>query len=162
MRRYIRARVPGATYFFTLTLQDRGAHTLLENVDALRQSIVHVKRQRPFTIDAMVVMPDHLHALWTLPAEDADYSLRWLLIKRRFTQAVGTRGIWQPRFWEHLVRDQGDFNRHVDYIHFNPVKHGFVARAADWPHSSFHRYVRAGKLPPDWGVAADIRGSFGE
>jgi len=129
----------------------------------------------PFTIDAIVVLPEHLHAIMTLPEGDADFSTRWSQIKRRFTDAVtaggkrlarrgnGEAALWQRRFWEHTVRDDDDFERHVDYIHFNPVKHGLVGRVRDWPHSSFHRYVRQGVLPEDW--AGDVRpdqGGFGE
>ena len=130
-------------------------------------------------IDAMVVLPDRLHALWTLPADDGDFSTRWMLIKQGFTKRLhavsvldvpalqsrggkGERSVWQRRYWEHQVRDDNDFARHVDYIHFNPVKHGLVQRAAEWPHSSFHRYVREGKLGADWGVAVEDAARFGE
>ena len=114
----------------------------------------------------MVVLPDHLHAIWTLPWDDADFPLRWRLIKTWFSRNLplgehrrasrvdkGERGIWQRRYWEHLIRDEIDFARHVDYIHWNPVKHGFVARAKDWPYSTFHRFVRDGVLTEDWGCA---------
>ncbi|TWO70001.1 transposase [Caenimonas sedimenti] len=178
MRRYIRANTPGATYFFTLTLQERGARTLVDHIDQLRAAVTHVKAAHPFQIDAMVVLPDHLHALWTLPQHDADFPLRWQLIKRGFTKRLladgqldscasamrgrGERTLWQRRYWEHLVRDDADFGRHVDYIHFNPVKHGMVTRALEWPHSSFHRFVRNGRLPADWGIAVSAPGEFGE
>lgn len=178
MRRYIRAAVPGATYFFTLALQDRQARWLVDHVAALRASFAGAKEVHPFHIDAMVVLPDHLHALWTLPAGDARYALRWMMIKRSFTkhlldagfltpEAAARRGlaerrVWQRRYWEHLVRDDEDFARHVHYIHFNPVKHGWVLRASDWPYSSIHRYVREGLLPPDWGLAQAVGGEFGE
>lgn len=178
MSRYIRANVAGATYFFTVALQDRSSRDLVEHIDILRASLASVKALHPFRIDAMVVLPEHLHALWTLPAGDARYPLRWRLIKRSFTRALVVRGeldgyavrrrgidersLWQRRYWEHQVRDQEDFNRHVDYIHFNPVKHGWARRAAEWPHSSFHRFVRDGRLPADWGVAASITGAYGE
>ncbi len=115
----------------------------------------------------MVVLPDHIHAVWTLPPGDADFSLRWRLIKIDFAKAVpnierrsavrmarGERGIWQRRFWEHLIRDDGDFRRHVEYCYINPVKHGLVARVGDWPYSSFHRDVRAELFPEDW--AGDV------
>jgi putative transposase len=169
MRRYIRANIPGATYFFTVALEDRRARWLVEHVDLLRDSVAQVKARHPFTIDAMVVLPDHLHALWTLPPDDADFATRWMLTKQGFArrlraavdlQARGVKGervLWQRRYWEHLVRDDEDFARHVDYIHFNPVKHGHVGRAVDWPHSSFHRHVRQGTLPADWGVADSVR-----
>jgi putative transposase len=178
MRQYIRAGTPGATYFFTVTLQDRSSRWLVDHVDLLRESVGATRNRHPFRIDAMVVLPEHLHALWTLPEGDADFSVRWLLIKRRFTRALlagklldgaaskrrgdAERSLWQRRFWAHQVRDMVDFNQHVDYIHFNPVKHGHVARAADWPHSSFHRYVRSGILRADWGLAATQDGQYGE
>ncbi len=125
----------------------------------------------PFTIDAIVILPEHLHAVWTLPAGDNDFALRWRLIKTTFSRnlphverrsasrvAKGERGIWQRRYWEHLIRDEEDFARHVDYIHFNPVKHHRVKNVSDWPHSSFHRYVQDGILPMDWagGLAEEM------
>ena len=161
MRTFIRARVPGASYFFTVTLRDRRAATLVDHIDTLRACLARAKAQRPFRIDAMVVLPEHLHALWTLPPDDSDYAMRWRLIKRSFTRALGAPA-WQARYWEHLIRSDTDFARHVDYIHFNPVKHGWVSKASDWPYSSFHRYVRAGMLPADWGIAAGFDGEFGE
>jgi len=171
MRRYIRATVPGATYFFTLALEDRSSSCLTEHADALRESVALVKQRHPFTIDAMVVLPDHVHALWTLPPHDVKFGMRWMLIKQGFTKRLsglpmrGTKGerlLWQRRYWEHLIRNDEDFANHVDYIHFNPVKHGLVERAMDWPHSSLHRYVREGRLPADWGLAATLDGKFGE
>ncbi len=126
----------------------------------------------------MVVMPDHLHTVWTLPPEDADFALRWRLIKAAFSRALpkrewrspslierGERGIWQRRYWEHTVRNDTDYSRHMDYLHFNPVKHGYVERVRDWPYSSFHRLVRRGMYPLDWaggGDATDGGGGFGE
>ena len=178
MRQYIRAAVPGATYFFTVNLHDRRTRWLVDHIDLLRDCVARTKAQHPFRIDAMVVLPEHLHAMWTLPDGDADFSKRWMLIKRRFTRELlsrrlldysasrqrgdAERSLWQRRYWEHQVRDMVDFNQHVDYIHFNPVKHGHVARAADWPHSSFHRFVRNGVLPQDWGLAANQHGQYGE
>ena len=175
MRRYIRAHTPGATYFFTVNLQDRSASTLVDHVDALRAVFQDVKARHPFRIDAMVVLPEHLHAIWTLPSGDADFATRWMLARQGFTQCLvrqgidcptrgvhGERVLWQRRYWEHQIRDEEDFARHVDYLHFNPVKHGWVARARDWPCSSFHRFVRAGVLPLDWGVAEMGEGKFGE
>ena len=174
MSRYIRAAVPGATYFFTVALQDRRSTWLTDQIGLLRDALSLTKSKHPFRIDAMVVLPEHLHALWTLPDDDADFSLRWLLIKRRFTRQLLCRGLldagasrrrgdaerslWQRRFWEHQVRDDADFERHVDYIHYNPVKHGLAARAGDWPHSSFHRYVRQGLREADWGLTVDAGG----
>jgi putative transposase len=178
MSRYIRAQTPGGTYFFTVTLLDRRSRWLVDHASLLRECLAATKAKHPFKIDAIVVLPDHLHAIWTFPEEDADFSLRWRLVKRRFTRALLTRGVldpatsaprrgcerslWQRRFWEHQNRDDDDFARHVEYIHFNPVKHGLVARARDWPYSSFHRLVREGVVAADWGLAVDAPGPFGE
>lgn len=147
MRRYIRANVRGGTFFFTVALQDRKAGWLAAHADLLRNRIVHVRSAHRFRVDAMVVLPDHLHAVWTLPPEDADFPLRWMLVKRRFTRELlsrrlldgsasrrrgdAERSLWQRRYWEHQIRDEEDLRRHIDYIHFNPVKHGLVTRAAD-------------------------------
>jgi putative transposase len=133
------------------------------------------RAERPFAIDAIVVLPDHVHTIMTLPSHDADFSGRWRRIKSLFTKAAvaagataernrkGEYSIWQRRFWEHTIRNEKDFERHVDYIHFNPVKHGLVRRVCDWPYSSFHRYVRSGLLPEDWaGSSHDDDGQFGE
>ena len=178
MSRYIRAGAAGATYFFTAALQDRSARWLVDHVAVLRACVARTKSLHPFDIDAMVVLPEHLHALWTLPAEDGDFSQRWRLIKRDFTRHLllagvldmaarssrrpGERNVWQRRFWEHQIRDEEDFARHLDYIHFNPVKHGWVLRARDWPYSSLHRFVRQGLLPADWGISAAVEGQYGE
>ena len=178
MPRYIRADTPGATYFFTVNLRDRSARYLVDHVAELRASLTDVKTRHPFHIDAMVVLPEHIHALWTLPVEDADFSTRWMLLKQGFTrrlQAAGVlepdaasprrkaqRSLWQDRSWEHCIRDDEDYARHVDYIHFNPVKHGWVMRAREWPYSSLHRFVREGRLQEDWGISAAIEGQFGE
>jgi len=175
MVRYRRNFVPGGTYFFTVTLADRRSTTLVDHVDALRTAFSTTRRERPFTIEAIVILPDHLHTIFALPSEDADFSGRWRRIKGHFSTALIASGaamrrssnsdlaLWQRRFWEHTIRDEGDFARHVDYIHFNPVKHGLVSRVCDWPHSSFHRYVREGVLPEDWaGDAAEGKGNFGE
>jgi putative transposase len=175
MVHYRRNFVPGGTYFFTATTADRSSSILVDHVAFLRAAIMQIRRQHPFTIDAVVVLPDHLHIVMTLPDGDADYPHRWHLIKRRFNAAVaksgtsiarhrnGEHALWQRRFWEHTIRDEKDFERHVDYIHFNPVKHGLVARVCDWPYSSFHRYVRRGVLPEDWGGnSGQVQGAFGE
>jgi len=179
MPNFIRADAPGATYFFTLALEDRGARYLVDHVAVLRSCVAQVKERHPFDIEAMVVLPEHLHALWRLPVDDNDFSTRWMLIKQAFTRNLveagvlppeaatprgrrGERSVWQKRFWEHQVQDDADFARHVDYIHFNPVKHGWVLRARDWPYSSLHRFVREGKLPEDWGISEAIEGQFGE
>jgi REP-associated tyrosine transposase len=175
MPNYRRAFVPGGCWFFTVNLLDRRATLLLDNVEALRDAVRATQQSYPFHIDAMVVLPDHLHAVWTLPPDDADFSVRWRLIKTRFAKAIppgerlspvrearNERGIWQRRFWEHLVRDERDYARHVEYCYINPVKHGFVRRVSDWPHSSFHRDVRAGIFPIDWAGDVDATGEFGE
>lgn len=174
MTNYRRAFVPGATYFFTVNLADRRKTLLVDHIDLLRNAVRYTRQRHPFVIDAMVVLPDHLHAIWTLPSDDADFPLRWRLIKTWFSRNLplgehrrtsrvdkGERGIWQRRYWEHLVRDETDFARHVDYIHWNPVKHGHAALVEDWPYSTFHRFVRDGVLAEDWGWDGDD-GSFGE
>jgi putative transposase len=173
--RYRRTQVTGATYFFTVNLAERNRRLLVEHVDILRDVVRRVRERHPSVIDAMVILPDHLHALWTLPEGDADFAGRWSLIKAGYSRQIPPgeqinpsraakreRGIWQRRYWEHLVRDDDDYVRHVDYIHWNPCKHGHVARALDWPHSSFHRYVAAGILAPDWGGVGESEGAFGE
>jgi len=177
MTGYRRNFVPGGSYFFTVNLADRRLQLLTQHVEYLRAAFRYTQERHPFTIEATVVLPDHLHAIWTLPDKDADFSLRWRLVKSAFSRALpageettqsrsgkGERGIWQRRFWEHTLRDERDFERHADYIHFNPVKHGHVTRVRDWPYSSFHRMVRDGIYPEDWaGDMAPIdRGDFGE
>ena len=173
MVNYRRATVPGATYFFTVTLRDRRSRLLIDQITAFRAALQITKRSRPFRIDAMAVLPDHVHALWTLPPDDHDYSGRWRAIKAGFTRAMREHGVpvhrdrrgeydlWQRRFWEHLIRDDTDFARHVDYIHFNPVKHGLARWPVDWPWTSLHRYIRQGLAPPNWAVGID-EGRFGD
>lgn len=169
MRNYIRARIGGGTYFFTLVVADRRNALLTEHIDPLREAFRHVRRAHPFTLDAAVVLPDHLHCLWTLPPEDSDYAMRLRLIKARFSRAVppgeavspsrqrrGERGIWQRRYWEHAIRDERDFERHVEYIHYNPVKHGHAAAPIDWPFSSFRKYVAAGVYEREWAASGDV------
>jgi putative transposase len=176
MTNYRRNFIPGGSYFFTLNLADRRLQLLTAHIDRLRAAFRYARSRHPFTIEAIVVLPDHLHAVWTLPESDADFATRWRLIKSAFSRALpkeeavsqsrvdkGERGIWQRRYWEHALRDESDFARHVDYIHFNPVKHGHVRRVKDWPHSSFRRMVRRGVYPEDW--AGDVRAErveFGE
>jgi putative transposase len=176
MPRYRRAHVPGGLFFFTVVLADRSSDLLVRHVDRLRRIYGSVRERLPFETVAVCIIPDHLHALWSLPRGDADYSLRWSLIKSGFSRGLPgytprnsskiirrERRIWQRRYWEHAIRDDADLERHVDYIHFNPVKHGHVSQVSDWPYSSFHRYVAHGMLPPDWGGRADeIIGTFGE
>ncbi len=170
MTDYRRVYIPGATWFFTVNLTERrGNRLLVEKIDLLRAAFSYVKERRPFHINAVVVMPDHLHCIWTLPTGDADFSTRWNLLKGHFSRAIDKgervsksrgkrreRGLWQRRFWAHLLRDQEDFNNHVDYIHWNPVKHGWVQRVSDWPHSSFHRYVEMGVYQINWGHSGDF------
>jgi len=163
MTDYRRYRVTGGTYFFTVNLADRKGALLTEHIDTLRNAFRDVKKAHPFQLDAIVIMPEHLHTIWTLPEDDDDFSLRWRQIKSAFSRQIETgeritksrsrkqeRGIWQRRFWEHAIRDDRDFARHVDYIHFNPVKHGYVQQVADWPYSSFHKYVQLGVCSRDW------------
>jgi putative transposase len=160
---YRRKYVKGGTYFFTVNLLDRNKSLLVEHIDLLRESIRFVKSQRPFYIDAWVVLPDHLHAVLTLPDDDVDYSSRWREIKKRFSKSLpktefltqtrkrkNERGIWQRRFWEHTIRDDNDYWHHVNYVHFNPLKHGLVSQVADWPYSSFHRAVKQGIYANNW------------
>jgi putative transposase len=160
---YRRNRVPGGTYFFTATLLDRRSDLLVSHIAALRSAVRDSLARTPFHIDAWVVLPEHMHCIWTLPPGDDDYSGRWRALKKHFTKAVppgearsltrvrrAERGIWQRRFWEHTIRDDRDYATHLDYVHFNPVKHGYVAHPADWPFSSFHRCVALGLYPPSW------------
>jgi putative transposase len=164
--RYRRTNLKGGSYFFTVNLADRKSDLLIKRIDTLRHVMQTVKQGHPFAIDAMVVLPDHLHAIWTLPMGDADFPTRWMLIKSGFSRRVphaeyrrksriskGERGIWQRRYWEHCIRDERDYEKHVEYIHFNPVKHGHVTRAINWPYSSIHRYLTEGLIERDWGMA---------
>jgi putative transposase len=175
MVRYRRNFVPGGTYFFTVTLADRTSSALIQHADALRMAFRIARHERPFAIDAIVILPDHLHAVWTLPPDDSDFSGRWRRIKAHFTHRLVAAGVplkchrngeyalWQRRFWEHTIRNESDFKRHVDYIHFNPVKHRMVNRVREWPYSSFHVYVRRGLLPADWaGDVGEPMKDFGE
>lgn len=173
MVNYRRIRVPGGTYFFTVTLRDRRSDLLIESADLSREVFRSVRQQHPFVIDAMVVLPDHLHTLWTMPEGDSDYSGRWRAIKARFSRALANHGVplvrnrrgeydlWQRRFWEHMIRDDDDFARHVDYIHYNPVKHGSAKDSFDWRWSSIHAYARKGIIAADW-RGREQGGSFGD
>ena len=174
--RYRRANAEGATYFFTVNLADRKSDTLVRHIDDLRAVINKVKQAHPFSIIAMAVLPEHIHAIWRLPPGDADYPMRWSLIKAGFSRllpkrerlqqsrtAKRERGIWQRRYWEHQIRDETDLERHVNYIHYNPVKHGWARRAADWPHSTLHSYIERGIVTGDWGGCAnEPSGAYGE
>ena len=151
MSQYIRPKVPGASVFFTVALADRSAQTLVDHAEVLREAVRVTRAERPFRIDAWVVLPDHMHAVWTLPEGDHDFSTRWSVIKARFTQDVPVearrashirrreRGLWQRRFWEHHIRDDDAFAAYVRYCWINPVKHGLVEHPREWPFSSWHR-----------------------
>jgi putative transposase len=175
MVRYRRNFIPGGSFFFTVTLTERTSSALVDNVTALRTAFRIARQERPFTIDAIVILPDHLHTIWTLPSGDSDFSGRWRRIKGFFTHRLVAAGLpvkrhrngefalWQRRFWEHTIRNEIDFERHVDYVHFNPVKHRLVGRVSEWPYSSFHAYVRRGLLPADWaGDVGESTRDFGE
>ena len=172
---YRRYRVEGATYFFTLVAD--GRQTFLCHDDSralLRRLLIECRKRWPFTIDAIVLLPDHLHTLWTLPEGDSRYSMRWAWIKKECTKgwlSLGNKerpvspgrrhkrqhGVLQPRFWEHLIRDDADFETHADYTHYNPVKHGYVSAVKDWPWSTFHQWVKEGIYPEDWGIGVGER-----
>ena len=175
MPQYRRAKFKGSIFFFTVVLAERSSNLLVEQVDRLRQVYRTIQRRRPFDTVAICILPDHIHAIWALPESDVDFSTRWSLIKGGFSRGRAAqprseskilkreKGIWQHRYWEHVIRDDADLEQHIDYIHFNPVKHGHVTRVADWPHSSFHRFVARGELAADWGGdVKEIRGAFGE
>jgi putative transposase len=188
MAEYRRYFVPGGTYFFTVVTQGRSPILCTGLArDLLRRALACTRARWPFQVDAVVLLPDHWHTIWTLPQGDSDFPRRWAFLKKQFTrewlaaggveeaiserrQARQRRGVWQPRFWEHLIRDEADFERHLDYIHFNPVKHQLAACPRDWPYSSFQRWVQLGQYAPDWacGTAGavptfdDLESSVGE
>jgi REP-associated tyrosine transposase len=166
--RYRRSAVAGATYFFTVVTYQR--HSLFADAQAvalLDEAIRRVRERRPFVLEAQVVMPDHLHAMWTLPDADCDYPTRWRLIKEGFTRRYvarwgetetdlrrhirGERTIWQRRYWERLIRNDRDFAAHLDYIHLNPVRHGLTSAPREWPHSTFLAWVAEGAYDVTWG-----------
>ena len=174
MATFRRSVVPGATYFFTVNTYRRiKVLTDPPFYSALKEALGRVMAKYPFEIDAFVLLPDHLHCIWTLPPDDGDYAARWNIIKRLVSQTTCNEiapllpasrserkelGLWQRRFWEHQIRDEKDFAMHVDYIHWNPMKHGYVSRVVDWPYSSFHRYLRDGVYQKDWaGTIGDVR-----
>jgi putative transposase len=167
MPQYRRYYVPGGTFFCTVNLADRNADLLVRNIACLRDAVREVRAGAAFALDAWVVLPDHLHCIWTLPEGDTDYSGRWREIKKRFAKRLpaseprmpvmtrrGERGIWQKRYWEHMIRDARDYRAHIDDVHFNPVKHGLSEHPAAWPHSSFLRAVAAGMYAADWAIPA--------
>lgn len=174
MPNYVRPRWQGATIFFTVALARRGEDVLCRHVEHLRAAVRETHADLPFESRAWVILPDHLHTIWTLPPGDGDYSTRWKRIKARFTKAVGITlprtmskankgeaGLWQRRFWDHHIRDDADLTTHLRYCWWNPVKHGLVERAVDWPYSSLHRDIARGLAEPEWsGITGD--GQFGE
>lgn len=169
---YRRSRAKGAAFFFTVVTHGRQRFLCDEaNIKLIREAFQYVITRHPFTVDAFVLLPDHLHCIWTLPENDSDFSMRWRQIKSYFSRKChdeckggqsdaslnkGKQAIWQHRFWEHQIRDETDFVRHVEYIHFNPVKHGLVNSPTAWPHSTFHRFVQQGIYPCDWGGDKEI------
>ncbi len=160
---YRRALHKGGCYFFTLvTYERKPIFNHPDVVPLLRQTFKRVKRNYPFDIEAAVILPDHLHCIWALPINDDDFSTRWRLIKSGFAKAYGQPlPIWQNRFWEHLIRDERDYRQHLDYIHFNPVKHGYTQTPALWPHSSFRKFVELGFYDEDWGSEVDLPEAVG-
>ncbi|HEX3659397.1 MAG TPA: transposase [Pirellulales bacterium] len=174
MSEYHRYFIPGGTYFFMLVTERRAPLFAQASAREMLGRIFRDCLQRdPFDVIAIVLLPDHLHALWALPTGDDRYSRRWQFIKREFTRAwlacggseqprsksrliQRRRGVWQRRFWEHMIRDEADLEAHFDYIHYNPVKHGLTTCPSDWPWSTFHRWVRAGHYPPDWGGCSSM------
>jgi putative transposase len=173
MSTYRRYFVPGGTYFFTVVTHERRRFlTQPISRQCLREALKCIRAKRHFEMPAIVLLPDHLHVIWTLPEGDTAYSVRWKRIKEEFTikyiQAGGEegprtnsrllrkeRGIWQRRFWEHTIKDDDDFEQHFNYVHYNPVKHGLVKGPRDWPYSSFHKWVKLGVYQPDWGCLDD-------
>lgn len=163
MPNYRRNRIPGGTYFFTVNLLERKSRLLVEHIEELRTAVRITKQQHAFHIDAWVVLPDHLHCIWTLPIGDDDFSKRWRAVKKAFSKSLpkteyrskarlkrNERGIWQRRFWEHTIWNDADYAAHMDYIHYNPVKHGWVQTVKEWPYSSFHHLVKKDIYPIDW------------
>ena len=172
---YRRAKIKGGTYFFTVNLADRNESLLIDYIDVLRNEFSHVKNQRTFKIDGIVILPDHIHAIWTLPEDDSDFSTRWRLIKSGFSKKLPKterinqsrqnkkeRGIWQRRFWEHQIQDENDFIQHMNYMYYNPVKHGYVENVKDWLYSSFHRDIKLGVYDVNWGSGVAINLDVGE
>lgn len=171
MPNYRRYRLEGGTYFFTV-VAERRRPILVDARDLLGQAFRQCRQENPFEVEAIVLLPDHLHCIWTLPEKDSNYSKRWALIKKAFSQQwleaggveqpisearsrKGYSSVWQPRFWEHTIRNETDLQRHMDYIHYNPVKHGQSKCPHGWQWSSFHRWVRQGRYEPEWGCQCD-------
>ena len=180
MSDYRRVYTGGRCYFFTVVMHRRQAILCNDDIRlALREAIISTRKAYPFAIDAWVLMPDHLHCIWTLPEGDTNFTTRWAMIKRFVTKQCAEKyqrdewlnksrskrkesTLWQRRFWEHVIRDEKDYQRHFDYIHFNPVKHGYVSAVKDWEYSSFHRYVENSVYPVNWGGSTNIDEDFGE
>lgn len=183
MPEYRRIKKAGGTYFFTVVTRGRRPILTYPEVrQALREGISQVRQTMPFSIEAWVLLPDHLHAIWTLPEHDDRFAARWAVIKSCVTKRCGNLfgpgenvsisrsrrkegGVWQRRFWEHIIRDEADFHRHLDYLHWNPVKHEYVKTPMDWPYSTIHRFVAQGFYPPNWGgggVEEYLSDNFGE
>jgi putative transposase len=175
MARYPRIFIPGGTFYVTLSLADRHSSALVDHIDALRVAMQVARGKAPFKVKALVILPNHLHAVLILPQGDDDFAGRWRQINSGFTSAIAKAdpsntvsaqdeyALWQRRYWEHTIHDDTDLARHIEFIHFNPVKHGLVDRVSQWPHSSFHRYVQRGLLPVDWTSTVPLAGEeFGE
>jgi putative transposase len=171
---YRRAWHKGGTYFFTVNLLQRTNNDLLvQHIETLRAVVKKVKNTHPFIIHAWVVLPEHMHCVIELPSDDADFATRWRLIKAGFSKAIpkcerrsnvrirrGERGIWQRRFWEHLIKNEADFQAHIDYVHINPLKHGLISQVKDWPYSTFHKLVEQGVYPINWGGGVEEKLSY--
>ena len=155
---YRRSQAKGATFFFTVVTDRRKeVFSSIGNIALIKQTFSHVNEKYPFQTEAFVILPDHIHCIWTLPEDTNDFSTRWRLVKSYFTKECRTKEkIWQNRFWEHQIRDDGDFTRHIEYIHYNPVKHGYVVSPNEWEHSSFHYFVERGIYQPDWGAKVEF------
>jgi putative transposase len=173
MANYRRVIINGGTYFFTVNLNDRKSQLLTQHIENLREAVRKVKSKYPFKIIAWVVLPEHLHCIWQLPDNDNDYNIRWRLIKTYFSKSLlnillsdvnlsssrtqkHEKAIWQRRYWEHLIRDENDLQQHIDYIHINPLKHGYVKAVFDWPYSTFHHYVAQNIYGNNWGYDLNI------
>ncbi|NEP62710.1 MAG: transposase [Symploca sp. SIO2G7] len=169
---YRRAKIAGGTYFFTVVTHDRRQFLCEpDNISLLRDAFRCIMQNHPFKIEAIVILPEHLHCIWTLPDEDDNFSTRWRLIKEYFSRRCAPKycaqistsrkkkqekAVWQRRFWEHHIRDEDDFINHVEYIHYNPVKHGLVQSPKNWEYSSFSRYVKAGIYDLNWGTGEKL------
>ena len=174
MVHYRRSRTKGGVFFLTIVLRNRKSDLLVRHIDILKKSLSSIQKKYPFKNLAYVILPEHMHVLWELPVDDSDYSMRVRLLKNKFSKDLKTKNhfpgnnndsVWQSRFWEHTIKNNDDFENHVNYIHYNPLKHGYVNRAKNWPHSSFHSYVKMGMLSADWGSNIDgenFDNTFGE